>query len=105
MSMNDPRDPRDHYVPPRDPYVAPRRSYADDRGSGSLMGWLIAAVVAVFVVGALIYGMSDRITTASNPAATTTGQGGATVNDPASSRTPPTQKEQRAPLQPAAPQQ
>jgi hypothetical protein len=95
MSMNNPRDP----------YVPPRRSYAADRSSGSVMGWLIAAVVAVFVVGAVIYGMSDRLTTASNPAASTTGQGGATVNDPPTSRTPPTQKEQRAPIRPVTPNQ
>ena len=96
MSMNDPRNPNDPYVPPRAPYSTPRHSYADDRASSSLAGWLIAALVAIAVVGGLMYAMSDRFQTASNPAVTTTGQGGATINDPATNRTP-TQKEQRSP--------
>lgn len=66
------------------------------------MGWMAAAIAAVLLVGGVIYAMSDRTKTATNPAVTTTGQSDATISDPA---TPPMQKEQAAPVQPVTPKQ
>jgi len=68
MSMNDPRDP---YIPPRDRYLA---------RDSSIMPWVLGALIAIFVLGLVMFGIGPTKNTVATDTPTTTGQGGATVN-------------------------
>jgi len=103
--MSDPRYPNNdpNRVPP---YDAPRstasRSYDRDRGTSYAI-WIIGAVVALGLIGGLLYGMSsDRTQTATNPPPATTGQTNRPISPaPGANTTPNAPANDPAPTNPA----
>src|SRR5262249_43384873 len=69
QAMTDPRHDHDPGYSPNDPRYVPNRNLPGNLTGdemGNSVGWILAVAVAVVVLGAIIFAMSDRTDTASN---------------------------------------